>query len=740
MKFDHLFHLSKTDGTTYVFNSGYNEVRLDFIAGCLRVSMYRINADLFPTFSICPDGEMPENGRDKLSLAGFKLEKPEFEEFPNRFEFRFGNHRLVIRVLNFEMSFYEDDKLLFKDREYLAHNFEGEFGPGSYHFLSREEDEEIFGLGDKTGNVNKNKQSFALSTGDAMGFDARISDPLYKHIPFFMCRNSVGAYGIYYDTYSQGAFDFGREINNYYNPFKSFRCEEESLVYYVFFGKMESILQRFHSFIGPDFLPPKWTLSYCGSTMEYTDAPNADEKLRDFVKQCKDYGIKCGGFYLSSGYTQIGEKRCVFHWNTDKIPSPEGLAKYFADNGIQFLPNVKPCFLTEHPMYREIAKRGYFLKDKDGRPALFPFWSGRGSYLDFTNPDASAFWTSCVKENLVDKGYLNTWNDNNEYDIRDEDTMAFGFGHPIKAKRIRPLFSYLMTRASLLAQPTDKRKNAVSRSGIVGTTRIASTWTGDNRTSFEDFRYNHKMAMTMSLSGIYNFGQDIGGFAGPRPDKELFLRWIQYGIFTPRFVLHSWNSDSSSNMPWLYPEEKESIQKLFALREALVPYLYQQVYRSTKDHRPIIYPVFLSYPDYEVESDAFFFGDDILALPIFDQGREEGTIRLPENPGGWYFRGKKVEGTLTLPCSIHDEPLYFIRAGSIIPSEDGYVIYPGEPGSFEADFLLDDGVSNLEERQANTVHIVIQVRNGGVFALVEGSPDLALRLYGGSLPLHIQYK
>ncbi|MCR5079420.1 MAG: alpha-glucosidase [Bacilli bacterium] len=695
MKFSHVFSLLSQEGSTFLFSSENNIARLDFLDGYFRVALYKKGEYIFPTFSICPSGNLPYEGRDKLSLEDLKTIEVGFKEKEDFFEFVFGKRLLSIKKLNFEMSLYENGALLFKDREYLSHNFENEFGKGSYHYISREEDEIILGLGDKTGDINKNKRSFRLSTSDAMGFDARTSDPLYKHVPFYMCKNSVGSYGLYYDTYSQGAFDFGREINNYYSPFKSFRCEETALVYYVFLGSIPEILTTFAELKGPDFFPPIWTLRYCGSTMEYTDSIDAERKLRDFIKKCEDYGIHPGGFYLSSGYTQIGEKRYVFHWNKEKIPDPEGLANYFKEHGVEFLPNIKPCLLTDHPLYEELAKKGYFLTNQDGSPAKFPFWSGEGSYLDFTNPEVASFWSRCVKENLVDKGYLNTWNDNNEYDIQDDETMAYGFGHPIKARLIRPLFSFLMTRASLEAQHEDKRKVAVSRSAIVGTSRLASTWTGDNRTSFEDFRYNHKMAMTMSLSGIYNFGQDIGGFAGPRPSKELFLRWIQYGIFTPRFVLHSWNDDSSSNMPWLYPEEKETVKRLFHLRDRLIPYLYQEMYRSCLESTPIIYPLFLEYPDYDIESDAFFFGDDIIALPIFDEGKNETTIDLPPNEGDWYYKKKRVKGRLTLKCDIHDDPIYFIRGGSVIPTPTSYEVYPLEEGEMKTIFLLDDGVSPL---------------------------------------------
>ena len=699
MKFNHLFRVTDHNASTYRFVSENIHARIDFLKNMVRVAFYRDGERIFPTFSVAPDDRMPENGRDKLSVEGLETEAPAATAEDGMIRFTTGNREIRVLLKNFEISYYENGKLLFKDRDYLAYNFGYEYGKGSCHFITREPDEQIFGLGDKTGDVNKNGRSFRLSESDAMGFDARSSDPLYKHVPFYICKNAAGAYGLYYDTYSEGAFDFGREINNYYTPFKSFRCEEETLVYYVIFGDVKQILQRFAFLRGHDCVPPLWTVRYCGSTMAYTDADDAEQKLRGFMELCEKYGFHPGGFYLSSGYTQIGTKRYVFHWNKDKIPSPEKLAADFRKNGIEFLPNIKPCFLTDHPLYETIVRHGWFLKDDSGEPAVFPFWGGMGSYFDFTNPEAADFWTDCVRTKLVDLGYESIWNDNNEYDVLDEEVYADGFGQPVKARLIRPLFSFLMTRSSRKAQPDDGRAAAVSRCGIVGTSRIATTWTGDNTTGFDDFLYQHKMAMTMSLSGIYNFGQDIGGFAGPKPDKELFLRWIQYGIFTPRFVLHSWNDDGSSNMPWLYEDEIPTVKKLFDLREQLVPYLYNQICRSASDGLPVIYPVFLNEPDYDPESGVFFCGNDILACPVYESGREEITAELPDNNGNWYFDEQMVSGKVTYRCGTQDLPVFFMKGGSVVRLGDEYRVYPLERGSFTETYYMADEEDPAERRE-----------------------------------------
>ena len=691
MKWNHPFELVKDGGSYRIYKSEGIEARLDFYDFGLRVAIYKSGERLFPTFSVCPgESKMPITGRDKLSNEGLTPLKVEDKIVIDGVEVR-------LDLKNFRLLYFKDGNFFFGDRDVMAYNLDGEMGKGSYHYLLREEGEEIFGLGDKTGPVNKAGMSFKLETFDSMGFDANSSDPLYKQAPFYICRNKIGSYGIYYDTYSNGEIDFGREHNNYYYKYKVAKFEEEPLVYYVIFGNVEQIVSRFLYLTGKAALPPRWSFRYCGSTMAYTDAPDSEKQLRGFLELVKKYDIDCGGFYLSSGYTQIGDKRCVFNWNKDKIPDPKKLAEDFAKQGLHFLPNVKPAFLKEHPLYDFIASKGWFLKYSNGRPAIFPFWGGEASYLDFTNVDAFNFWSECVKENLIDYGYEAIWNDNNEYDVHDDDIYAHGFGTPIKAKLIRPLFPLLMSMASRTAINEEKRVMAVSRSGVAGTERVAQTWTGDNRTSFEDFRGNHKMAMTMALSGYRFFGQDIGGFAGPRPSQELFIRWIQYGLFTPRFVLHSWKEDGSVTMPWLYPELIPTVQKLFAFRKTLIPYIYSEANKAIEEYRPLIKPAFLLDKDYDVESDNFMLGDALLSSPVFDEGVEEIEIDLPNVKEGWYQGDNLVNGHLKAKAPLDDLPNFFIKAGSVVPLDEGGVVfhvYAIKDGEFEYKFYNDDSLNN----------------------------------------------
>ena len=665
MKFDHRFRLIKAGPSMRVYEADGVTARLDFFTHILRVAIVRQNVPLLHTWSVCPDGNMPLTGRDKFSTDGFVPAEPAFTEDENTLSFTLDGVRFSVELRNFRITAETEKGVLYRDRSGLAYNFAGELGKGSAHYTDRFHGQRVFGLGDKCGPVNKANRRFTLAATDSMGFSAAYSDPLYKQIPFYFCSHAAGSYGLYYDTYSNGTVDFGAEHDNYFEPFSSVRFDEENLVFYLILGTPLEIIRRFNAMLGGIAPVPRWAFRYCGSTMEYTDAPDADARLRGFLTQCEQNGIQPGGFYLSSGYTQIGERRCVFHWNTEKIPDPEALAAHFDAHGVRLIPNVKPAFLTDHPLYDWIAANGWFLHYADGTPARFPFWGGMASFLDFTNPDAYAFWKDCVRSQLVEKGCRHIWNDNNEYGVQDESVLANGFGTPTPACRIRPLFSYLMARASREAciESGVETPFNVSRCAIAGTQRVASTWTGDNFTSFPELRANHRQCMTMALSGFLFFGPDIGGFAGPQPTEELFLRWLQYGVFLPRFTLHSWKPGSPSTMPWLYPDLLPAVRRLFDLRETLIPYLYAEAERCRTANEPLIRPVFLMDPAYDPESDCFLSGERILVCPVFDAGAAEITVTLPRF-GVWRLRGEGEPHpsgeTLTVPCEMTDLPVWFV--------------------------------------------------------------------------------
>ena len=206
--------------------------------------------------------------------------------------------------------------------------------------------------------------------------------------------------------------------------------------------------------------------------------------MQQFLDLCSTHSVPCSSFQMSSGYTSIGDKRYVFHWNSSKFPDPKAFAAAYARAGLHLAANIKPCLLTDHPQYSHCREHGLFLVDSDtaspgpAAPEVSMFWGAVGSHLDFTNPATAAWWRAQVTEKLLEMGIESTWNDNNEWHVDDECAQCHGFGTPMALRLLRPVQALLMVRASLEAQLThapSRRPWLISRSGMPGTQRYAQT-------------------------------------------------------------------------------------------------------------------------------------------------------------------------------------------------------------------------------------------------------------------------
>ena len=143
-----------------------------------------------------------------------------------------GKVKLHVQLNGFRISwFYHNGSEwinVANDRQTQGYNFEGAFGKGVYHYLQRDVQEQYFGFGEKTGNVDKHGKRYRMLNIDAMGYDAERSDPLYKHIPFYITRHKKTgiSYGMFYDNLSASIFDMGSELDNYHGLYRYYQAEK----------------------------------------------------------------------------------------------------------------------------------------------------------------------------------------------------------------------------------------------------------------------------------------------------------------------------------------------------------------------------------------------------------------------------------------------------------------------------------------------------------------------------------
>lgn len=636
------------------------------------------------TWSIAPKQDVHWQGRHRESTDGFSLPPFSVQEHANKLVVSTEQLRVTIhQPLWLEWEYADEHKqwrALAADRPTTAY-WVGNENEGVEHYQCRAASERYYGLGEKTGDLNRIGRRFEMRNLDAMGYNAATTDPLYKHIPFTITRRQEASFGLFYDNLSNSWLDLGNELDNYHVPYRRYKAEAGDLDYYMFLGpNVLDVTKTFVRLTGKTIFAPKWSLGYSGSTMKYTDAADAQQQLLKFIDLCQTHDIPCDSFQLSSGYTSIGNKRYVFNWNYEKVPEPKRLSQSFHEAGVRLAANIKPCLLQDHPRYREVADEGLFIRDSDSdEPQRSIFWDDEGSHLDFTNPATIRWWQENIRSQLLEMGIDSTWNDNNEYEVWDPDARCHGFGKSIAIKHIRPIMPLLMMRASMEAQQSfaaDKRPYLISRSGCAGMQRYVQTWSGDNRTSWQTLRYNTRMGLGMSLSGLYNVGHDVGGFAGAKPDAELFVRWVQNGVMHPRFTIHSWNDDGTVNEPWMHAEVTSAVRAAINLRYQLMPYFYTLLWQASSEDEPMLRPTFLDHEHDErtfEETDDFMLGRELLVASVVEEGQRVREVYLPRNDHGWYdfHSGDWFKGGLTISLDAPLERLpLLVRAGSALPISD----------------------------------------------------------------------
>lgn len=673
------------------------------------------------TWMIAPDGDVPWEGRARLDAAGFACPQCALDPLGRILEG--GQWRVEIDDAPLRLVFSRRADAgwspVLADRRGGAYLWLGRQGTLRHH-QARGPGERHYGLGDKTGPLDRTGRRWRVLQTDGLGYDAERSDPLYKQVPFFVAVNAAGAAtGVLYDTFAEMAFDFGAEHSNYYEPFRHVDAVEKGLVYYVIAGPAVSdVVRRLMQVTGKPHFPPRWSLGFAFTTMHHADAPNAQAVITGFAETCRAKGIPISAIHSGSGYTLRPDgRRYVFTWSPDRFPDRQAFFRRLGELGFRTCANIKPVLLTEHPAYETGRREGWFVRRADGSPAVEMFWGGPGSSLDFTNPRTVAWWKRQVKAQILAAGFDAGWNDNNEAELWDETAQVDGFGKALPAIDMRPVHALLMTRATFEAtreQTPGKRPYTVTRAGPIGIARYAETWSGDNRTSWHTLKWNLRMGLSMSLSGMPFVGHDIGGFDGPRPDAELLVRWVQMMALHPRALMNSWKPqlDEPANLPWMHPEVTDHVVAALKLRYRFLPAIYNAAWRAHRDGVPLIAPLLLHFDDpaCREELDQFMLGKDVLVAPVVDPGKREVSVILPGDGEHWhdFWTGDIHRGgrAVTVAAPLDRLPL-FVRAGAILPLAEHWpamaphdadrvavTAFAGpDDGASSTEILFDDGES-----------------------------------------------
>ena len=568
-----------------------------------------------------------------------------------------------------------------------------------------DDDDHFFGLGERTGPLDKRGQSVVNWNHDAAEHDTW-SDPLYQSHPFTLVLNGGEAYGLFFDNPHRSFFDLGKTSPDSY----SFGAAGGEMNYYFIPGPApKDVLRRYARLVGSAPLPPLWALGYQQCRYSYESA----RRVRQIAKRLRDRKIPCDTIYFDIDY--MDGFKC-FTWHPKHFANPKKLIGDLDKQGFKVVVIIDPGIKHEagYSVYDQGLRGDHFCYDGNGEHYVGRVWPGDSVFPDFTRPATREWWGDLYR-GLVETGVTGFWNDMNEpadFTFAHKTippTVRFdNEGEPTEHGDVHNIYGMQMARATfegLERLRSDSRPFVLTRAGYAGVQRYAAVWTGDNLSSWEHLRMSIPMLLNMGMSGLIFSGADIGGFRD-EPSAELYTRWLQLGIFYPLCRSHSVGEQEQD--PTAFGARHERINRsAIELRYRLLPYIYTEFREASRDGLPLLRPLLLDFPDapnVHLFQRQFMFGRQLLAAPVVEAGAKIRKVFLP--PGRWraFATGALFQGGREheMPVDLDSIPL-FARDGAVIPTravaqhtgaqnseELTLIVFPG---SGEGCYYNDDGES-----------------------------------------------
>jgi alpha-glucosidase (family GH31 glycosyl hydrolase) len=369
-------------------------------------------------------------------------------------------------------------------------------------------------------------------------------------------------------------------------------------------------------------------------------------------------------------------------------------------------------------------------------------WGGDGGLATSTAMITDVLPREGIRFNLADKHQADVFMDVLHKPLMEEGVAFWWVDGGMGSCKMDGLNSQMWTNRvyyEFTQHQTGKRGFIFSRYGGWGSHRYPSLFTGDTYAQWDVLAFEVPFTAQGGNVLIPYITHDIGGFIGKDISLDLYVRWLQFGVFSPLLRLHSAHEnpeEGNVRMPWMHGEEGIRIARdLFRLRYELLPYLYTMTRIAYDEALPVLRPLYLEHPEIEEayhHSDEYYFGSSLLVAPIVDSSRTR-DVYFP--PGKWtdFFSGKTFAGgeSIRVACSLDQMPVY-VKEGSIITRQsagafvdqrllDTLLVDIYGPGKSEFTLYEDDGLT-LDYARGLCSYTPISVRKeyGGENALTIG--------------------
>ncbi len=521
-------------------------------------------------------------------------------------------------------------------------------------------DEALYGLGERFTPINQRGARLTQWTTDAWGVTTNAS---YKNIPLLL---SSRGYALFFHTTTPVTWNLGADTQRSAEAI----IGEEGFDLFIIHGpNIKHMLSAYTLLTGRASVPPLWAFGVWLSRCRY----QTREEAETVARKADELDIPCDVVHLDPAWLAKPGLNCDFIVNEQAFPDLPGMIQQFAATGKHICLWELPYVTAASPRYAEGDANGYFLKDSGGNVICADFSAPPAdgfvrAVVDFTNPAAVAWWQNMHRP-LLQMGVSVFKTDFGEG--VPENAVAF---NGMTGRELRNYYPLLYNRAvsEVIAQETGRDGFVWGRSAWAGSQRYPAQWAGDPKTDIWSMRATLRGGLNYALSAPGIWSHDIGGFYGTPPQPEVYIRWAEFGLFSPLARAHG----ATPREPWEYGSRAVEIFRAYAkLRLQLAPYYYSLAWRAHTHGEPMIRPLVYEFPDdpnTAAIDDVYMLGSSLLAAPVFSASADSvaRTIYLPQ--GLWYdfWTHKPVAGGayITQDCPLDYLPV-FVRAGAILPMQ-----------------------------------------------------------------------
>jgi alpha-D-xyloside xylohydrolase len=476
---------------------------------------------------------------------------------------------------------------------------------------------------------------------------------------------SSNGYGIFWNNGSRTRFN-----NRFVHALYISSEVADSIDYYFLYGPdFDKIVAGYRELTGQAPLFGKWAYGYWQCKNRY----DSQQELERIAAKYRELHIPLDNIVQDWFWWNVmGEP--VFNKN---YPDPKGLMDTLHGEHVHIMFSVWPYFRPGSPVYDDMDKKGFFI-DKTKVSGFHP--AGMALY-DAFNPEARKYYWKLMDDALFKIGADAWWLDTTEPETEGLETNLLvthkvGLGNGARYANEFPLLTTKGVYEGQRGASQQKRVFILSRSGYAGIQRNSvAVWSGDVDPNWETFRRQVPAGLNLSVSGIPYWTTDIGGFVVANPDdpkyRELYIRWFQFGVFSPIFRAHGTRT-TNQNEIWSYgPEAQRILTDYDRLRYRLMPYVYSLAWKTTADGYTIMRPLVMDFREdsrAQNVTDQFLFGPALLVSPVVEPGAAGRRVYMPDAVWYDFWTGSQTQGPRSLDAVAPIERLpLFVRAGSILP-------------------------------------------------------------------------